>query len=103
MLECKFDKSDTAALGTTIVSYTWATFVSYYDAEPGGYGLQQWPPANATPAGSPDNPNSWGYVPYEMAVNPVPDVPEGIGIALMAAMSSVAIVAGAHCIRKRKA
>lgn len=100
VLELYIDKADTS-LGSVPMGYNWAQFVSYYDAHDGGYGLQQWPPASATPPGSPDVPDSWGYITYDMAANPTPDVPEGIGFVVMLAISSVA-AAGAALLRKRQ-
>jgi hypothetical protein len=102
ILECKFDKVDITTLGTSIVSYTWNFYCSYNDAAPGGYGLQSWPPASATPPGSPNVPDSWGTVTYEMNVNPTPDVPEGLTIGLILAVSSVAVVVSARYFRKPK-
>jgi hypothetical protein len=102
VLECKFDKSDTATLGTAVVSYTWNTYVAYYDAADGGFGLQAWPPVSATPAGSPNVPDSWGGVTYEMNANPTPDVPEGLTIGVMVLLSSVAVIVSARYFRKHK-
>jgi len=95
VLELTIDKSDTS-LGSVPMGYTWAQFVSYYDAHAGGYGLQQWPPAPA----SANVPDGWGYITYESAPNPTPDVPEGIGFVVMLGVSSVAAV-GAVLLRKR--
>ncbi len=69
---------------------------AYNDAHTGGNGLQAWPPATNR-----DVPNGWGYMDYQMAVNPNPDVPEAFGIGVVLALSSVAIVAGAVLLRKR--
>jgi hypothetical protein len=101
ILECKFDKTDATTLGTSLVSYLWNFYCAYNDTEPGGYGLQSWPPASATPPGSPNVPDSWGTVTYEMNENPTPDIPENISIAVMLAVSSVA-VAGVVLLRKRQ-
>jgi hypothetical protein len=100
ILEMFIEKTNTE-LGTVIMGYNWAQYVAYFDAHAGGNGLQQWPPATATPPGSPDVPNSWGYIPYVFSANEVPDVPEGIGIAVMTAISTIALVAGTIYIRKR--
>ncbi len=89
--EMFFDKTDTA-FGQTIVGYNWASYVAYYDAHAGGYGLQQWPP---TPAAD-TNPNSWGYVPYVMEA-----IPETLNIGIFIALSSVAIIAGSVILSKR--
>ena len=94
VLEMHIEKTDTS-LGTVIMGYTWAQYVAYYDASTAT--LQSWPPAPA----SADVPDSWGYIPYEMAANPEPDVPEGIGLVAMLAMSSVA-AAGMVLLRKRQ-
>jgi len=85
-----FDKTDTS-FGQTIVGYDWASYVAYYDAHAGGYGLQAWPPN-----GNDSNPNSWGYVPYVMAA-----VPETLNIGLVAALSTIAVVAGSVIFSKR--
>ena len=90
----KLDES----LGSPLVGYTWAQFVSYYDEDTGE--TQQWPPADATPAGSPDVPDSWGYIIYEQNPNPTPTIPDGISIIAMVALSSAA-AAGAVVFRKR--
>jgi len=87
-----------ASLGGPMVGYTWAEFVSYYDEDTGE--TQQWPPADATPAGSPDVPDSWGYITYEQAPNPTTTIPDGISILAMIAVSSAA-AAGAVVFRKR--
>lgn len=96
VLELYIDKSDTS-LGTVPMGYTWANYIAYYDAHAGGYGLQQWPPAPA----SANVPDGWGFITYESAPNPTPDVPEGISIVAMLTVSSVAMV-GAVLLRKRQ-
>ncbi len=100
VLELYVDKSDTS-LGGPPMGYNWAQYVAYYDAHAGGYGLQSWPPASANPPGSPNVPDSWGYIPYAMGANPTPDIPESIGIVAVISVSSVAI-AGGMLIRKRQ-
>jgi hypothetical protein len=97
VLELVIDKANTD-LGSTIMGYNWAQFVSYYDANTTT--TQQWPPADATPAGSPDVPDSWGYIVYDMGENPTPDLPDGISVLAMIAVSSAA-AAGAVVFRKR--
>ncbi len=99
-LEMFIEKTNTD-LGTVIMGYDWASYVAYYDAHAGGNGLQSWPPASATPPGSPNVPDSWGYVPYAFEANPTPDVPENIGIFVALVVSSVAIV-GAVLLGKRQ-
>ncbi len=96
VLELYIDKADTS-LGSVPMGYTWAQFVSYYDAHDGGLGLQQWPPAPA----SANVPDGWGYIQYESAANPTPDVPEGISMIAMLAVSSVA-AAGIIFLRTRQ-
>ena len=86
------------SLGSPLVGFTWGEFVSYYDEDTGE--TQQWPPADATPAGSPDVPDSWGYITYEMAPNPEPTIPENTGFVVMLTLSSVA-TAGAVLLHKR--
>ncbi len=86
------------SLGSPLVGYTWGEFVSYYDASTAT--TQQWPPADATPAGSPDVPDSWGYITYESAPNPNPDIPESIGILAIMALFFAAAT-GAVLLRKR--
>jgi hypothetical protein len=97
--EMNIDFHGDTSLGSPLVGYNFAAFVSYYDADTGE--TQQWPPADATPAGSPDVPDSWGYIPYEQAANPTPTIPETAGFVVMLAVSSVA-VAGTLLLRKRK-
>jgi hypothetical protein len=97
VFEMNFMKLDTS-LGSPLVPYQWAEFVSYYDEDTAT--TQQWPPADATPAGSPDVPDSWGYIPYAQEPNPNPDIPEGIGIIAIIALSSAA-AAGTLLLRKR--
>ena len=79
------------------MGYTWAQYVAYYDAHDGGNGLQQWPP---TPA-SANVPDGWGYITYAQEPNPIPNIPEGIGIVVVLSVSSVAI-AGGLLLRKRQ-
>ncbi len=91
----KLDES----LGSPLVGYTWAQFVSYYDEDTGE--TQQWPPANATPAGSPDVPDSWGYITYVEGVNPTPTIPEGTSILAMVVLSSAALAVSFYWLRKK--
>lgn len=100
ILEMIIEKTN-IELGTVIMGYNWAQYVAYFDAHAGGYGLQSWPPASATPPGSPNVPDSWGYIPYAFEANPTPDVPENIGIVVALVVSSVAIV-GAVLLGKRQ-
>jgi hypothetical protein len=93
-----FDKNGDTSLGSYLVPYTWAEFVSYYDADAGT--TQQWPPADATPAGSPDVPDSWGFITYEQNRNPEVTIPDGISIITLMIVSSAA-AAGAVVFRKR--
>ena len=86
-------KLDTS-FGSPLIGYTWAEFVSYYDADTGE--TQQWPPA-----ASPDVPDGWGYITYESAANPVVTIPEATGFAVMLGVSSVAAT-GALLLRKRR-
>jgi hypothetical protein len=90
--EMHIDKTNTAGLGIVPMGYNWAQYLAYYDAHAGGYGLQSWPPSPATDT----NPNSWGYVPYDMNA-----APEGLSIALVIALSSIAVVAGSVIFSKR--
>ena len=96
--ELRFLKNEDVGLGSFLVPYQWAQFVSYYDADTAT--TQQWPPADATPAGNPNNPDSWGYITYQTGANPNPDIPEGIGIIAIIALSSAA-AAGTILLRKR--
>jgi hypothetical protein len=95
--EMNIMKLDTS-LGSPLMGYTWAEFVSYYDEDTEE--TQQWPPADATPAGSPDVPDSWGYIMYDTGPNPNLTIPETTGFVVMLTLSSVA-VAGAVLLRKR--
>ena len=69
---------------------TWI-LVAGYDASNSGSGLQVWPTAS-----SPNVPNDYGLLNSLFET-----VPEGIGVVLMAAMSSIAIIAGVGYHRKQ--
>ena len=99
VLELCIEKQDTDTFGTVIMGYNWGQFVSYYDEDTGE--TQQWPPADATPAGSPDVPDNWGYIAYAFEANPEPSIPENVGFVVMLAVSSVAATAAVF-LRKRK-
>jgi hypothetical protein len=89
MVELRVDKQDTTAFGITVLGMNFAMSVAYNDTHTGG-GVQAWPPtAVAT------NPDTWGYVPYSMD-----PVPESIGIGVIIALSSVAVIAGSFGVRK---
>jgi hypothetical protein len=94
VLEMAISKMD-ATFGAPLMGYTWATYIAYYDASTAT--TQSWPPAPA----SATNPDSWGYVQYEMEPNPEPDIPEGIGLAVMLSVSAI-VVAAAVLFRKRQ-
>jgi hypothetical protein len=96
--EMKFLKNEDTSLGSPLVPYTWGQFVSYYDEDAGT--TQQWPPTDATPAGDPDVPDSWGFIQYEMGANPEITIPDGISIITLMIVSSAA-AAGAVVFRKR--
>ena len=87
-----------SGFGSPLVGYAWAQFVSYYDEDTGE--TQQWPPADATPAGSPDVPDSWGIISYSEEANPTVTIPDGISILAVVVLSSAA-AAGAAAFRKR--
>ena len=93
VLEMGIQKMDTT-FGTPLMGYTWATYIAYYDASTAT--LQSWPPAPA----SADVPDTWGFVGYDMAANPEPDVPESIAIGVMLALSTVAVVVSMRYFRK---
>lgn len=97
ILEMSVNKQSTALGGSQILGMQFAMRIAYYDAHEGGNGLQEWPPAPATR----DNPSGWGYIPYEMAPNPSPDVPENLGVIVIVGLSTVAVVAGATLLRKK--
>ena len=90
--EMHIDKTNIAGLGITAMGYNWASYIAYFDAHAGGYGLQSWPPAPASDA----VPNSWGYVVYSMDA-----APEGFTFSILLVLSSIAVVAGAVLIRKQ--
>jgi hypothetical protein len=92
--EMIFDFHVDMSLGSPLVGYEWGQFVSYYDEDTGE--TQQWPPA-----GSPDVPDGWGYITYDMGANPEPTIPESTGFVVMLTVSSVAAT-GALFLRKRK-
>ncbi len=96
VLEMHVDKQDTTTFGIVIVGMNFVMRVAYFDAHAGGNGLQVWPPSSAR-----DVPDGWGYVPYATAANPTPDVPESLGIGVVLAVSSVAVIAGAVLLRKK--
>lgn len=98
VLELIVDKQNTEIAPAGIIGFNWGQFVSYYDATADA--TEQWPPADATPAGDADVPDTWGYIVYDMAANPVPDLPDGISIIAMVVVSSAA-AAGAVVFRKR--
>ncbi|MCW4002835.1 MAG: hypothetical protein NWE95_02855 [Candidatus Bathyarchaeota archaeon] len=82
--EIRFEKQ---AVG---VPAQFAMRVAVNDARAGGSGLQAWPPT------SPDVPNQWGDVPY--STDPIP---ESLNMAVLIAVSSVAVIAGSVLLRKR--
>jgi len=98
VFEMLFDFHDDTSLGSPLVGYAWGEFVSYYDES--NATTQQWPPADATPAGSPDVPDSWGYINYASTPNPDPTIPESITILAIMVLSSAAAT-GAVLLRKR--
>jgi hypothetical protein len=97
VLEMAIDKTS-VELGYGIMGYNWTQFVSYYDATADT--TQQWPDADATTPGDPDVPDTWGYIGYQFAANPVPDLPDGISIIALVVVSSAAAT-GAVVFRKR--
>jgi hypothetical protein len=91
MVELRIDKQDTTAFGITVLGMNFAMSVSYNDTRAGGNGVQSWPPsANA------NNPDTWGYVPYSMD-----PVPESLSLSLVFALSTIAVIAGTICLRKK--
>ena len=66
--------------------------VAVYDAHEGGFGLQAWPPTST------DIPNNWGFIEPEVSH----DIPEGLNFATVVALTSIAVVAGSICLRKRQ-
>jgi len=65
--------------------------VAVYDAHVGGFGLQAWPPTST------DVPNDWGLIEPEGVL-----IPEGLSFAIVAALTSIAVVTGSICLRKRQ-
>jgi hypothetical protein len=59
--------------------------------------LESWPPESDV-----DNPDSWGVV-ADYSSTPYSDqpIPEGLTFGVMAALSSIALLAGSHYLRKR--
>jgi len=88
-----------ASLGSSLVGYEWTQFVSYYDDNTTE--TQQWPPANATPAGSPDVPDSWGGITYVTNANPTTTIPEGTSILAVVVLSSAALAVSFYWLRKK--
>lgn len=93
VLEMAISKMDTT-WGAPLMGYTWATYIAYYDASTDT--TQSWPPAPA----SANVPDTWGFIPYESAPNPTPDVPEGITITVMLALSTIAVAVSTRYFRK---
>jgi hypothetical protein len=60
--------------------------------------LAAWPPESDV-----DNPDSWGVIPAEYSSTPYSDqpIPEGLTFGVMAALSSIALIAGTQYLRKR--
>ncbi|TRO47600.1 hypothetical protein E2P60_02800 [Candidatus Bathyarchaeota archaeon] len=90
---------DDTSLGSPLVGYEWAQFVSYYDEDTGE--TQQWPPADATPAGSPDVPENWGGITYASNANPTVTIPEPLTIGAIVLLSSAALVISFYWLRKK--
>jgi hypothetical protein len=65
--------------------------VAAYDASQPGLGVQTWPSAS-----SPDVPNDYGHIAFVSST-----VPEGIGLAVMLSLSSIAAIIGARYFRKQ--
>jgi hypothetical protein len=82
ILEFRFEK---AALGA---GPTWNFRLAAYDANTST--LAAWPPT------SPDVPDEWGVQNYVSEV-----IPEGFSIIIVVLMSTVAIVVGFYCLRRR--
>jgi len=78
------------------LSERFALRFAYYDAHADGNGLQAWPPT-----ADKNVPNGWGYVDYQQAVNPEPDIPEGFGVGVVLALSCLAVLSGAVLLRKQ--
>jgi hypothetical protein len=89
------------SLGSPLVGYEWGQFVSYYDEDTGE--TQQWPPADATPAGSPDVPDSWGGIHYTEEANSTVTIPQPLTIGAIVLLSSVALVISFYWLRKKPA
>jgi len=64
--------------------------LAFYDAHTGGAGLQAWPPT------SPNVPNDWGDIPYTSEVY----TPDNLSIALVIALSSIAVIVSAVGLKK---
>ena len=65
-------------------------YVAAYDASHSGAGVQSWP------SGSSDVPNDWGLM--NSMEGPIP---ETLNIGVMVLLSSVSVLVGSHCFRKR--
>jgi len=65
--------------------------IAVYDASNQTAGVQAWPPTSR------DVPNDWGDIPYQFA-----NIPEGIGLGSVVALSSVVLLVGSFCFRKRQ-
>lgn len=64
--------------------------VAVYDASNAAAGVQAWPPTSR------DVPNDWGDIPYSME-----PIPENLTFGGVVVLSSVAVLVGSYCMRKR--
>jgi hypothetical protein len=94
MVEFRIEKQDTTAFGQVVLGMNFAMCVSYNNTGTGG-GVQTWPPSANI-----NNPNTWGYVPYSMSASDTP-VPETVTVSMVLALSTVAVLAGSICLRKK--
>jgi hypothetical protein len=99
VFEMNIDFHGDTSLGSPLVGYEWGQFVSYYDEDTGE--TQQWPPADATPAGSPDVPDSWGGIQYVEEANSPPTIPEPLTVAAIVFLSTFAVAVSFYFLRKR--
>jgi hypothetical protein len=89
LLEVKVDKGALGAWGANAPPH--GVRVAMYDASNQSQGWVAWPPTSA------DNPSRWGII----ATYTGDPLPESLSIGVVVLLSSVAMLVGAFCFRKR--
>jgi hypothetical protein len=89
VLEVQVDKSAMGAWGANPPPQ--GVYVAMYDASNASQGWIAWPPTSA------DNPSRWGLI-ADYTGTPLP---EGLSVGVVVLLSSVVVMVGAFCFRKR--